>query len=57
MEYEDMYRNPRALNVPKEEKVEQSENDVVKDGYEREECSYNWEDNRRKHGGGGGRSF
>lgn len=40
--------DPRKLDVPEKEKHERPENDPLQDGYERSECSYNWEDQRRK---------
>lgn len=56
-EYEDMYKNPRALGSPKKEKKPRPENDMLQDGHERESTGYCWLDERRKRGGGGGRSF
>ena len=52
------YRHPRQLNVPKKERVVKDDaGNPVKEGYERCESTFNWEDYRRGTGRGGGRSF
>ena len=51
------YKHPRALSVPKKDKPPVLEHSEVTDGHEKMDRDFNWEDNRRGRGAGGGRSF